>query len=57
MQPSIKGMFDCNRMQNSEVDFNAEIAVFGFSFHHSIGRSEKGFEKLSLRTAIFHSHA
>ena len=57
MQPSIKGMFDCNQMQNSEVDFNAEIAVFEFSFHHSIGRSEKGFEKLSLRTAVFHSHA
>ena len=41
MQPSIKGMFDCNQMQNSEVDFNAEIAVFGFSFDHSIGDPKK----------------
>ena len=28
-----------------------------FHFYHSIGKSEKGFEKLSLRTAVFHAHA
>ena len=28
-----------------------------FHFHHSIGKSEKGFEKLSLRTVVLHAHA
>ena len=28
-----------------------------FHFHRSIGKSEKGFEKLSLRTAVLHAHA
>ena len=28
-----------------------------FHFYHSIGKSEKGFEKLSLRTAVLHAHA
>ena len=26
-------------------------------FYRSIGKSEKGFEKLSLRTAVLHAHA
>ena len=28
-----------------------------FHFYRSIGKSEKGFEKLSLRTAVLHAHA
>ena len=36
---------------------HAEISVYGFSFYCSIGKSEKGFEKLSLRTADLHDHA
>ena len=36
---------------------HAEISVYGFSFYCSIGKSEKGFEKLSLRTADLHGHA
>ena len=29
----------------------------GFPFYRSIGKSEKGFEKLCLRTAVLHAHA
>ena len=29
----------------------------GFHFHRSTGKSEKRFEKLSLRTAVWHAHA
>ena len=28
-----------------------------FHFYHSIGKSKKGFEKLSLRAAVLHAHA
>ena len=28
-----------------------------FHFYRSIGKSKKGFEKLSLRIAVFHAHA
>ena len=28
-----------------------------FHFYRSIGKSKKGFEKLSLRTAVLHAHA
>ena len=28
-----------------------------FHFYRSIGKSEKGFEKLFLRTAVLHAHA
>ena len=28
-----------------------------FHFYRSIGKSEKGFEKLCLRTAVLHAHA
>ena len=31
------------------MDFIAEISVFGFPFYHSFRKSEKGFEKLSLK--------
>ena len=42
----------------SEKGFNAEISVFGFSFFPFYSKkSEKGFEKLSLRTALLHAHA
>ena len=42
----------CNRRRNPKTDLNAEISVFGFPFYRSIGKSEKGFQKLSLRTVI-----
>ena len=42
-----------NWTRNPKTDFKAEISVFGFPFYRSIGKYEKGFEKLSLRTAVF----
>ena len=42
----------CNRTRNPKTDLNTEISVFGFPFYLSNGKSEKGFEKLSLRTAV-----
>ena len=42
----------CNRTRNPKTDLNTEISVFGFPFYRSNGKSEKGFEKLSLRTAV-----
>ena len=47
----------CNRTRNPKTDFNAEISVLDFHFYRSIGKSEKGFEKLSLRTAVLHALA
>ena len=38
-----------NRTRNTKTDYNAEISGFGFHFYRSIGKSKKGFEKLSLR--------
>ena len=32
-----------------KTDYNAEISGIGFHFYRSIGKSKKGFEKLSLR--------
>ena len=56
-QPSIKGMFDCNQMRNARMDFSTEIAVFGFpEFLPFDWEIQKGFEKLFLRTAVFHLH-
>ena len=46
-----------NRTRNPKTDFNAEISVFGFSFLPFDWESEKGFEKLLLRTAVLHAHA
>ena len=45
-------------MPNPKMDFDTEIKlyVFGSPFYHSIGKSEKGFEKLPLRTAVLHKH-
>ena len=42
----------CNRTRNPKTDLNAQISIFGFPLYRSIGKSEKGFEKLSLRTAV-----
>ena len=47
----------CNRTRNPKTAFNAAIFVFDFPFYRSIGKSEKGFEKLSLGTAVLHAHA
>ena len=50
-------MFDCNQMQNARMDFSTEIAVFGFpEFLPFDWEIQKGFEKLFLRTAVFHLH-
>ena len=38
-----------NRTRNMKTDYNAEISGIGFHFYRSIGKSKKGFEKLSLR--------
>ena len=56
--PSIgkSGFQICNQTRNLKVDFNAEISVFGFPLFHVIGKAKKGFEKLSLRTAVLHAH-
>ena len=41
--------------------FNAEVMLrylfFDCHFYPSLGKSEKGFEKLTLRTAVLHAHA
>ena len=39
------------QLRNPNPDF------LDFPFHRSIGKSEKGFEKLSLATAVLHAHA
>ena len=40
------------RICNPKTDLNTEISVFGFPFFRSNGKTEKGFEKLSSRTAV-----
>ena len=47
----------CNGTRNPITDFNAEISDLGFPFFLFLGKSEKGFEKLFLRTAVLHAHA
>ena len=41
----------------SENGFKLRYLFLDFYFYRSIGKSEKGFEKLSLRTAVLHAHA
>ena len=52
---------NANRTRNPKPDFSAEIILrylfLDFHLYRSIGKSEKGFEKLSLRTAVLHAHA
>ena len=43
----------CSRTRNSTL----RHLVLDFPFYRSIGKSEKGFEKLSLGTAVLHAHA
>ena len=56
------------RFQNPDFGFAIEREIrkristlrnlfLDFHFYRSIGKSEKGFEKLSLRTAVLHAHA
>ena len=41
-----------------EREIRKQISLFlDFPFYGSIGKSEKGFEKLSLGTAVKHAHA
>ena len=47
---------DLQSNAKSENDYNAEISGL-IPFDRSIGKSEKGFEKLSLRTAVRHVYA
>ena len=45
-------MSDLQSNAKSENGFNAEITFFGFPFYGLIGKSEKGFEKLSLYESL-----
>ena len=61
------------RLINLDLDFRIRISdlqsnaksenvypkylFLDFPFYRSIGKSEKGFEKLSLGTAVLHAHA
>ena len=56
------------RFQNPDFGFAIEREIrkristlrylfFDFHFYRSIGKSEKGFEKLSLVTVVLHAHA
>ena len=54
------------KIQISDLQSNAKSAkristlrylFLDFHFYRSIKKSEKGFEKLSLRTAVLHAHA
>ena len=56
------------RFQNPDFGFAIEREIrkristlrylfLDFHFNRSIGKSEKGFEELSLRTAVLHAHA
>ena len=49
----------CVRLRNLDLDFKIRRWDICFYFHlyRSVGKSEKGFEKLSLRTAVLHAHA
>ena len=42
--------------KSKKRDFNVKISVFGFPFYRLIGKTENGFEKLSLRTAVLYAH-
>ena len=55
---SKSGFRICSRTGNRKTDLSTLRYLFlNFHFYRSIGKSEKGFEKLSSRTAVLHAYA
>ena len=48
---------DLQSNAKSENVTTPKYLFLDFPFYRSIGKSEKGFEKLSLGTAVLHAHA
>ena len=47
---------DLQSNAKSEKGISTLRSVFGLPFYRLIGKSENGFEKLSLRTAVLYAH-